>query len=98
MDSKELPTRAELMGGEFKNGIYENCLTCRFPGTTKDCHGCAVKMFRNWQPKEKCLHGRLMAYHDNSILCLECDEIIWQDLHGAEYPNELKARFESREK
>jgi hypothetical protein len=54
MPSEERATRAELMGGEYdEKGVHKNCLTCRFPGTTKDCHGCARHIFRNWQPREK---------------------------------------------
>jgi len=41
-----------------------------------------------------CKHKHLLPFHDNSILCLDCDEIIWQDLNGKEYPDKLRARFQ----
>jgi len=49
------------------------------------------------RPVEKviCKHEHLLPYHDDSILCLDCNEIIWQD-HAKDYPAELKARFTTR--
>jgi hypothetical protein len=41
----------------------------------------------------ECRHERLRPWHDNSVLCIDCREIIWQDLNGNPAPAELKARF-----
>lgn len=54
----------------------------------------AYRERRERMNKALCKHPHLRPYHDNSILCLDCNEVIWQDLQGKDYPEEFKARFE----
>ncbi len=43
-------------------------------------------------PKPKaCKHKNIIEYHDNSILCTDCHEVIWQGkCYGEPYPVELQ--------
>ena len=45
-----------------------------------------------------CKHKNIISYHDNSILCKDCHEIIWQGKNLAEpSPRELSERLKRRE-
>ncbi len=48
------------------------------------------------EPESKaCNHENIIEYHDNSIACTDCHEVIWQGKdYGEPYPVELKKRLE----
>ena len=43
-----------------------------------------------------CEHKNITGYHDNSILCTDCHEVIWPGKgYGEPYPEDLKKRLKS---